>query len=121
MFPHLNLGMAYAELGRLQEAIASLTQAARLDPNFAAAYHNLGYVLAKAGKYEDAVRAYKQAIQLKPDFVEAYHNLAVVYLDLGNRNLALAQYGKLKAFDKEGAEKLLDVIYQDRVVMVRKQ
>jgi tetratricopeptide (TPR) repeat protein len=78
-------------------------------------------VLAKAGKYDAAVRAYKQAIQLKPDFAEAYHNLAVAYLELGNRNLALEQYGKLKAIDKDKAEKLLDVINQDRVVMVRKQ
>ena len=113
--------MTYAELHRFPDAVASLREAARLQPDFAVAHHNLGYVLNLAGKHEEAIAAYKQAILVKPDFATAYHNLAVVYLDAGKRGLALEQYDRLKVVNRDAAHRLLDVINQDRFVVVRKQ
>ncbi len=51
---HCNLGNALSELGRLDEAAASLQQAIALKDDYAEAHNNLGNVLLAQGRSLDA-------------------------------------------------------------------
>ena len=55
------------ELGRLEEAEASYTQAIALKPDYAEAHSNLGNTLQELGRLKEAEASYTQAIALKPD------------------------------------------------------
>ena len=78
-----NLGVAYGNLGRYQEAIEAYKQAIRIKPDYAEAHYNLGVAYGNLGRYQEAIEAYKQAIRIKPDYAEAYYNLGVAYSNLG--------------------------------------
>jgi len=82
---HNSLGITLMELDRLDEAVASCSEAVRLNPQFAEAHNSLGNALERQGKLDDAVRCYREAIRLKPNLAEASNNL-------GN---ALKRQGKL--------------------------
>ena len=75
---HSNLGITLKELGRLDEALASYTQAIALKPDFANAHYNLGITLKELGRLDEAEASYKQAIALKPDYAEAHRNLTLM-------------------------------------------
>jgi len=53
---HLNLGVAYGELGRHEEAIKSYKQAIKIDPDDALAHNNLGLAYYNTGKKQDIRR-----------------------------------------------------------------
>ena len=53
---HYNLGSKLQEQGRLDEALASYTQAIALKPDFAEALANRGYLLFDKGDYEAALK-----------------------------------------------------------------
>ena len=50
--PHNNLGDAYTREGKHQEAVAQLTEALRINRNYADARNNLGMVYTYQGKYQ---------------------------------------------------------------------
>ena len=47
---HNNLGIALAQTGKIEEAIAHYEQALRIKPDYAEAHNNLGIALAQTGK-----------------------------------------------------------------------
>lgn len=73
---HCNLGCAYAELDRFDEAIPHLEKAVQLQPDLAEAHANLGTVLKKKGRLDEAVASLRKAIELRPQYIEARSNLA---------------------------------------------
>jgi tetratricopeptide (TPR) repeat protein len=70
-----NLGVAYASLGRPQEAAAALDQALQLDPDLPEAHFNLGLTLARLDRDEEAQAHYLRAIELRPVHAKAWLNL----------------------------------------------
>ncbi len=78
-----NLGTAFGERGRYDEAIAHHEKAIALKPDYAPAYNNLGATLRAAGRLEEAVAQYRKALALKPDFASASYNLANAQLAQG--------------------------------------
>ena len=91
---HVNLGVAYYELGKHQEEIESYKQAIEINPDYADAHYNLGYTYDELGKYKDAIESYKQAIRIDPDYADAHYNLACSYSLLGDVNKALESLGR---------------------------
>ena len=79
---HSNLGNTLQELGRLDEAVDSLSQAITLKPDLAEAHNNLGVTLQKLGRLDEAVASYLEATALKTDYVEAYVNLGIAIKNL---------------------------------------
>ena len=73
---HNNLGVAFAEAGRGDEAIAQFRQTLRLDPNYADAHNNLGAALKAKGELDEAINHYLAALRLRPGFTDAFYNLA---------------------------------------------
>ncbi len=101
---HSNLGNTLKELGRLDEAQASYTQAIALKPDYAEAHSNLGITLQELGRLDEALASYTQAIALKPDFAEAHSNLGITLQELGRLDEALASYTQAIALKPDYAE-----------------
>ena len=58
-----NLAEAYAKSGKIDDAVATYTKAAEMDPTHAAQYNfNVGAVLTNAGKVDDAITAFDKVI-----------------------------------------------------------
>jgi len=89
---HSNLGIAYRELKRLDDAVACWRRALDLDPNFADAYSNLGCTLKDQGKLEEAGACCQRAIQCQPNHAMGHNNLGNVLLEMGNVEEAVACY-----------------------------
>jgi tetratricopeptide (TPR) repeat protein len=80
---HLNLGNAFARLGRREEAAASYRRALEADPEFAEAHNNLAELWLECGRPREALVSCEQALRLKPDFARAHQNLGTVLRRLG--------------------------------------
>ena len=89
---HSNLGNTLNELGRLDEAEASYTQAIALKPDYAEAHNNLGNTLQELGRLDEAEASYTQAIALEPDYAEAHYNLSIALLNSGRLKEGLDKY-----------------------------
>ncbi len=82
----LNLGLALADADRLSEAIDSLSEAVRLEPDYARAHADLGLALARANRDDEAIAQYSEALRLQPDMADVHNNLGV----------QLAQHGRVE-------------------------
>ena len=78
-----NLGMAYLQLGHLDEAERAFNAALEANPNMVETWGNLGALLLQSGRLEDSVRVGLKAVELNPRFAMAHNNLAVAFLELG--------------------------------------
>lgn len=72
---HNNLGNAYRDSGRYEQAIACYRKALQIKPDLVETYINMGIAYYKLADLERAVSAYQKAIELKPNSAEAYYNL----------------------------------------------
>jgi tetratricopeptide (TPR) repeat protein len=86
---HLNLGIALAEAGRRDEAVASYRQALSLNPASVEALNNLGNILRELGERREALILYQRALELDPGRVDSECNRATVLFEL--RRLADAE------------------------------
>lgn len=87
-----NLGLAQADAGRREEAIASYERAIVLDPTYADAVCHLGIALAKNGRFADAITRYEEAIRLDPDHAYARNNLGNLLKDLKRPDDAIPHF-----------------------------
>ncbi|MFC1514950.1 tetratricopeptide repeat protein [Candidatus Omnitrophota bacterium] len=99
-----NLGKAYSDIGRDQEAISSYKKAIAIDPTFSIAYSNLGNEYYKTGKKEEAIDAYLLAIAIDPRYARVYNNLGVIYTGIGEKEEAIASYLLAIAIDPDYVE-----------------
>jgi predicted membrane-bound spermidine synthase len=75
---HNVMGIALAEQGRIDEAIAEFREAARLEPDSARTHWHLGAALASRGARDEAIDHLRRSVQLDPRNDEARHDLAVL-------------------------------------------
>jgi tetratricopeptide (TPR) repeat protein len=87
-----NLGLAYAELKRPDEALACYRRAIALSPDYVDAYYNQGNALKALKRPEEAIASYQTALGLNPRFVEAYINCGSVWLELQDYTAALENF-----------------------------
>ncbi len=92
---HHNLGSAWNDLGRLDEAIASFRRAVGLKPDYVKALHNLGHALRDQGRRDDAALAFRQALKVNPNDLGALGNLGLLLQDAGQAEEAVACYRQL--------------------------
>lgn len=83
---YLNLGNAFHNEGKIDEAILYFNKTLRLAPNYPKAHYNLANALLEKGMLSEAVMHYNKALELQPDYLEAQSNLAK----------ALAKQGRLR-------------------------
>jgi tetratricopeptide (TPR) repeat protein len=100
---HTNLGVALANKGKEDEAIACYRKAVALDPKLAVAHSNLGAALADKGKVDEAIACYRKAIALDPKLAMAHTNLGAALHGKGQEDEALACFHKAIALDSKFA------------------
>jgi superkiller protein 3 len=77
------LGEIYAEMGRFEEALGPLTEAAELHPEVAQNQHRLGEVLAAQGRLLAAIERMTQAAELQPGWLLPRRRLGELWITLG--------------------------------------
>jgi Flp pilus assembly protein TadD len=70
------MGLALLETGRINEAVAHLSEALRTSKDLAEVYSNLGTAYSQMGKYDLAIENWTKAAELKPNNISALNNLA---------------------------------------------
>ena len=91
------------------EAIADLTKAIKLFPDFSFAYYNRANLHALSGMLPEAYDDYTRAIELNPYFAEAYYNRGLIQIfmkDTRKGCLDISKAGEL------GIEHAYDVLRQ---------
>ena len=83
----------------MEEAIASLQDAIKTDPNNAAAYDQLGTILVQQGKLEEAVSTYRLLVRNQPS-AAAHQELSQVLVRLGRTDEARKELEMAKALDR---------------------
>jgi Flp pilus assembly protein TadD len=80
---HNHLGLALANAGRVDEAIAEYRESLRLTPGYMDAHNNLGSALVKLGKYAEAASEFREAVRLNPMSANAQSNLGLALMRSG--------------------------------------
>jgi tetratricopeptide (TPR) repeat protein len=88
VYPRNNLGIAYTEAGRIDDAVRQFQNALAIDPEHASAYSNLGVLRARQGRLDDAMQAFQAALQHDPELVDAHNNAGLVHLAQGRYEAA---------------------------------
>lgn len=78
-----NLGLNYARIGRLDEAIREFQFALKLNPFLPDAYNNLGNAYAVSGRLNEAIAEYQKHIMLNPNHLDTHYNLGIIYRNIG--------------------------------------
>src|SRR5581483_4022016 len=89
-------GRSLTEAGKYQEAIAELSEAIRLKPDFARAYNARGYAYLLKRDYQHAQDDFNEAIRLMPDYGNAYRNRAATRKAMGDATGAAADLAKAR-------------------------
>lgn len=76
----------------LKGAIAYLTEAIRLNPNYTLAYVNRGNARYDSGDKQGAIADYNSAIRINPNDVTAYNNRGLTRSSLGDKKGAISDY-----------------------------
>lgn len=79
-----NLGNAYFELGKLDEAAAAYTRVVEWSPRAAEARFNLGLVYERQGNLDLAMREFQGAMALRPDWALPRNRLRQMGLRSGS-------------------------------------
>jgi tetratricopeptide (TPR) repeat protein len=74
-----NSGLAYANKGELDHAIADFGRSLELNPNYANAYNNRGEAYRRKGEVDRAIADFGHALELNPKDANAYNNRDLAY------------------------------------------
>jgi predicted CXXCH cytochrome family protein len=85
-YARLNLSAAYNSMGKNEEALKALKEAAAIDPKNDRIHYNLGLLNYEMNNINSAIENFKKAVQLKSTNTSLYYNYG----------LLLQQQGKLK-------------------------
>ncbi len=80
---HFNLGCAYFERKRLDDAIFHLTRAIELDPAHSWAEYRLGITLVNSDRTEEALSHFRRAIELDSGYKDATNGLRIALIKIG--------------------------------------
>ncbi len=75
---YTNLGDAYAQLNRPEEAGSAYLRSIELNPGFIANYNNRGLVLERLGRLKEAEESYREGLSIAPGHTLLRMNLALV-------------------------------------------
>lgn len=92
-----NLGTAFHDDGRFEEAAAHFRRAIQLQPDYVPAFNNLGVTLRAQGRLDDAIAAYEQGLRLRADAADLHFNLANALLAENRADEAAAHFRQASA------------------------
>jgi serine/threonine protein kinase len=85
-----NQAVEKAKNGQNKAAIADLTQAIKLSPNYGSAYYSRGRIRFQLGDYSGSIADYSQTIKLNPQDAGALANRCLAYRKLSDFSAAIA-------------------------------
>ena len=89
---YIEQGVAKAELGQYEEAIADYDAALRLDPDHAVALANRSLAWSALGRFEEAIADLDAVLRLDSDNIAAWTHRALAQIRLGRFEEAIADY-----------------------------
>ena len=89
-----NLGVAYAEEGKWEEAIRLYKKALALPAygNSDGTYHNLGWAYYNLNRLREAEETFRLVLKLQPDMASAHYLLGLVLLKMGRQDEAKVEF-----------------------------
>ena len=85
-------------------AIASFTEAIRIDPKDAKAYSSRGIAYEGKGDMDKALADYSEAIHVDPKSAVAFYNRGIAYVKKGDLDKAIADYTEAIGLDPKMAQ-----------------
>jgi len=77
---------------KFSEAEEEVSEAIRINPEYAQAHYNLGLLLHDLNKFEEAEEEYREAIRIFPDYFNAHYNLGLLLENLNRFEEAEEEY-----------------------------
>jgi tetratricopeptide (TPR) repeat protein len=99
---HINLGVAYYQLGYLSDARNAFLAAVHLDPLNGISRYNLGCTLEELGEFDQAIVHLERAAKAMPAHPDVHFNLALAYEKRNNRRAAREQWKLYLRFAPSG-------------------
>jgi tetratricopeptide (TPR) repeat protein len=96
---YLNLGNAYSERARFNEAVEAYKKGLAINPNHSAILSNLGVSLYQMGRFNEAKDQFEKALKNNPDDAATTYLLGATYLQMGNQEKAETMFKKALAID----------------------
>jgi uncharacterized RDD family membrane protein YckC/Flp pilus assembly protein TadD len=81
-----NLGVAYGELNRHNDAVEAYRQATRINPEYANAWYAIGVAYNSLKHHNDAIEAFRQVIRIDPKDAKPWNGLGFAYNSLKRYN-----------------------------------
>ncbi len=106
---HLELGLALADMGRVDEAMRELETAVRLAPEDPAARQELAALLMDEGDYRTAIGHLREAVRLDPDGFETHLDLGFCYAQKGFYVEAERAYERARSLRPDDVALLYDL------------
>ncbi len=103
---YANRGDAWDDKGDQDRAIADLSEAIRINPNYARAYNIRGVIYRNRNDLDRAIADYTEAVRADPKYALAYMNRGNVYKQQGDNDRAIADYTEAIAHQSEVRRRL---------------
>jgi len=117
----VNLAMVFRTVGRVEEALALLNKAVRLNPMPPDWYlHEFGSCYRLMGRYDEAIAMLKRVLDRNPDYLSSRLNLMATYVMSGKEEAAHAEAMEvLRQSPDFSVERFLkDFPYKDQKILV---
>ncbi|MGA1825156.1 MAG: tetratricopeptide repeat protein, partial [bacterium] len=101
---HYDLSLVYDKLGQTENAVASIYEALKADPNYADAHNHAGNIYLNQGDINKAALYFRRTIEIDPLNSSAYNNLGLIYSKRGEHQLALQNFKEAAALDPSNPE-----------------
>jgi len=98
-----NLGVAYREIGKPDEAISCFRRAVAFAADLAEAWNNLGVAQDEFQMIENAITSYQKAIEIQPDYASGHFNLGVSLQKLERFEEAANHYDRVLDLNPDDA------------------
>jgi len=103
------LGVVQLQRGHLDEAIATIGEAAELAPDQASYHYNLAEAYRMTGRLSDAISRYRRAIALEPKVADAHFNLGNTLFERGDLLAAARSFRRAHKIAPQDAEIALNL------------
>jgi len=98
------LGVAYAKMDRLNEAVAAYNQALAVKPDCIEALWNLGDAFKRLEERDKSIACFEDAVARRPDGPQSHLHLANALAHFGRLDEAIAAYERALRIDPRSAE-----------------
>jgi predicted O-linked N-acetylglucosamine transferase (SPINDLY family) len=89
---HMNMALAFLDLGKFDSALASYDRAIAIDPANSDAHNNRGMVLEKLRRMDAALASYDRAIAINPKHADAHLNRGSLLRELRRLEAAVESF-----------------------------